>query len=486
MRFRAGTVRRRGRLPLTVALFVAITAAVAVGPALVEGAGGEGRGLDVLVLLPTALAGFTALTVLSAVASGGGRELIPHEQAWAFPVSPTTDHLGALLLAPLNISWLLQAWTLLGATAYAVGPDRLPEAQVIVVLWVMASTAGAQVLAWSIEGVRRVPHGIVGVRLLTVVVLGLALGLQMANYLVVLLDQIPTRLLVVAMVDGMSLRWAATVAVVAISIVVSVVLGAVPAHIASRRVPRDQVEIESGGHEARPDPRSPLLGLIRTDRASVWRSVPMRRGLVVLAVGPGLVALLGDLPWNSLTILPGLVASGGALLFGVNAWCLEGRGSLWRESLPVEPALVFAARAWVLAEFLLAASGVTVALGSVRAGVPNAPELTALLCTVVVVTVQVVAAGMRWSGQRPFAADLRAARSTPAPPVVMVGYSSRLAISTTVTGLVFSGVARLPDWQVSILIAVPFVAWSSVRLLRARAVWIDPVERARITTTVAV
>jgi hypothetical protein len=68
----------------------------------------------------------------------------------------------------------------------------------------------------------------------------------------------------------------------------------------------------------------------------------------------------------------------------------------------------------------------------------------------------------------------------------MVGYSSRLAISTTVTGLVFSGVARLPDWQVSILIAVPFVAWSSVRLLRARAVWIDPVERARITTTVAV
>ncbi|MCW2764145.1 MAG: hypothetical protein JWO11_104, partial [Nocardioides sp.] len=193
-----------------------------------------------------------------------------------------------------------------------------------------------------------------------------------------------------------------------------------------------------------------------------------------------------DLPWTSMTILPGLVASGGALLFGVNAWCLEGRGGLWRESLPVEPSLVFAARSWVLAEFLLVASAVTVALATIRAGVPNAAELTALACTVVVVTVQVVAAAMRWSAQRPYAVDLRAARATPAPPVVMVGYSSRLAVSTTVTGLVFSGLARVPDWQFSVLVAVPFLCWSLTRLLRTRAGWVDPVERARITTTVAV
>ena len=45
-----------------------------------------------------------------------------------------------------------------------------------------------------------------------------------------------------------------------------------------------------------------------------------------------------------MTVLPGLVASGGALLFGVNAWCLDGRGALWRESLPVAPATVFTAR----------------------------------------------------------------------------------------------------------------------------------------------
>ena len=44
---------------------------------------------------------------------------------------------------------------------------------------------------------------------------------------------------------------------------------------------------------------------------------------------------------------------------GVNAWCLDGRGALWRESLPVGPRVVFAARAWVLTEFLLVASLVT-------------------------------------------------------------------------------------------------------------------------------
>lgn len=486
MRFRAGTVRHRSRVLLVVAVFAAITSAAAVVPAFTEGAGGEGRALDMLILLPTALAGFSALNVISAVASGGGRELIAREQAWAFPVSPTTDHLGALLLAPLNIAWLLQAWVLLGITSYAVGPEQLLAAQLVVVLWIAASTAGAQVVAWSVEGVRRVPRGIVGIRLATVIVLGLTLGLQMSNYLIVVLDQIPTKWIVVGMVSGLSLRWAETVLFVAVVLVLSIVLGAIPAHIAARRVPRDEVRLESGQHEARRDPRSALAGLVRTDRASVWRAVPMRRGLAVLAIGPGLVALLGDLEWATMTILPGLVASGGALLFGVNAWCLEGRGGLWRESLPVSPSLVFTARAWVLAEFLLAASAVTIALATIRAGVPSVAELTAMVCTVLVVTVQVVAAAMRWSAQRPFAVDLRAARATPAPPVVMVGYSSRLAVSTTLTGLVFSGLARVPDWELSALVAVPFLAWSLTRLLRTRAGWLDPGQRARITTTVAV
>ena len=182
--------------------------------------------------------------------------------------------------------------------------------------------------------------------------------------------------------------------------------------------------------------------LVRIDRGSVWRAVPMRRGLAVLAIGPGLVALAGNLTWSQMTILPGLVASGGALLFGVNAWCLDGRGGLWRESLPVSPATVFAARAWVLTEFLLVASFTTMVLAGLRAGAPTAAELAALLCTWVVVVLQVVTSAMRWSSQRPFAVDLRSARATPAPPVVMVGYSTKLAVTTTLTSLIFSGLAH--------------------------------------------
>ena len=262
-------------------------------------------------------------------------------------------------------------------------------------------------------------------------------------------------------------------------------VGAIPAHLAARRPPRDELRVESGSYAARPLPRSPFAALVRTDRGSVWRAVPMRRGLAVLAIGPGLVALAGDLTWSQMTILPGLVASGGALLFGVNSWCLDHRGGLWRESLPVSPSTVFGARAWVLTEFLLVASFTTIVLAGLRAGAPTAAELAALLCTWVVVVLQVVTSAMRWSSKRPFAVDLRSARATPAPPVVMVGYSTKLAVTTTLTSLIFSGLAMVDTWQMSVVVALPFVSWSLVRMLHARDMWVDPVSRARVVTTVA-
>ena len=146
---------------------------------------------------------------------------------------------------------------------------------------------------------------------------------------------------------------------------------------------------------------------------------------------------------------------------------------------------MFAARAIVLTEFLLAASAVTIGLASLRAGVPTASELSALVACWVVVLVQVVGAALRWSGRRPFAVDLRSARATPAPPLMMVGYSARLAVSTTLTGLVFSGLAQVPDPRVAVLVAVPFLGWSSWRLVRTRRRWLDPADRARVVTVVA-
>jgi hypothetical protein len=486
LRFRGGTIRRRALFIWAVGFLSVMTAAVAVVPAYLPGAGDSSRATEFSVLIPTAFAGFLALTIVSSVVSGGGRELLPRDQAVAFPVSPTTDHLGALLLAPLNIAWLLQAWGLLGSTAYAFGAESVYTSIPVGLLWIATATATAQAIAWTTEAVRRGPHGILIVRGVAAALVILALALHFTGNLSAVLDQLPTVWFVAGGSFGVSWRWALTLVVLVAMLAVAVALGAVPAHLAARRLPRDEQRLESESRPALPSPRSDLLALVRTDRASIWRAVPMRRGMLVLAVGPGIVAVAGALPWPTLTILPGLVASGGALLFGVNIWCLDGRGSLWRESLPVGPGLVFAARTLVLGEFLLLASAITIALGSLRAGVPTASELAALCCTWVVVTVQVVAAAMRWSDQRPYAVDLRSARATPAPAVLMVVYSARLALSTTMTGLVFYFLANAPDYRASLIVAVPFLCWSLARMLRTRRAWTQPVNRARIVTTVTV
>ena len=67
----------------------------------------------------------------------------------------------------------------------------------------------------------------------------------------------------------------------------------------------------------------------------------------------------------------------------------------------------------------------------------------------------------------------------------MVGYSARLATSTTFTSLVFSGLAHVPEWRLSVIFALPCLVWSGVRLLRARQRWCDPVVRARVISTTA-
>jgi hypothetical protein len=287
-----------------------------------------------------------------------------------------------------------------------------------------------------------------------------------------------------SLVDGTQEgAWFAVLLLLA-STAVMVLVGVVPADAALRRAPRAELKVESGSHPARALPTSDAAMLVRIDRASVWRSAPMRRGVVVLAVGPGLVALAGALSWTSVMVLPGLVISGVALLFGVNTWCLDGRGVLWRESLPVPPRVVFRARVRVLSEWLLGAAVLTVLLASARAGLPTAAEAITVVTLLLVVTVQVAAVAMSWSGRRPFSVNLRSARATPAPPLVMVGYSSRLALSTTFTALIFSATSTGP-WWLSPASAVPFLVWSLLRLRRAERRWVAPALRARVMMTVA-
>jgi hypothetical protein len=67
----------------------------------------------------------------------------------------------------------------------------------------------------------------------------------------------------------------------------------------------------------------------------------------------------------------------------------------------------------------------------------------------------------------------------------MVGYSTKLAVTTTLTSLIFSGLAKVPHPEVSVLVASPFLVWSMVKLLHARDAWTNPVQRAKVVTTVA-
>ena len=110
-----------------------------------------------------------------------------------------------------------------------------------------------------------------------------------------------------------------------------------------------------------------------------------------------------------------------------------------------------------------------------------------MLATWLVVGLQVVAASMRWSGRHPYAVDLRSARATPAPPVAMVGYSARLALSTTLTASFFSALAHACRTRGRrCAFAVPFLCWSGCPAgARAARAWCDPVQRARVVATVA-
>ena len=52
------------------------------------------------------------------------------------------------------------------------------------------------------------------------------------------------------------------------------------------------------------------------------------------------------------------------------------------------------------------------------------------------------------------------------------------------TGLLFGATSRAP-WAYSLVLAVPFLLWSGVKLWRTSIRWADPVERSRVIATVA-
>jgi hypothetical protein len=226
--------------------------------------------------------------------------------------------------------------------------------------------------------------------------------------------------------------------------------------------------------------------LLDVDRASVWRSPPLRRGLLVLAVLPLAAAAVASLPWSSIALLPPLVSSGAALLFGVNALSLDSTGAVWVATLPHDPELVLRSKARVVLE-VVSGSVVLVLVGAgLRASsVPDPVDVVCVVGASVSCVALVVATCMRLSVTRPHRADLRGARDTPAPPGTMALYSARLAIVTTTVGLLFSLATFGAPWQAPVLFTAGLLAWAARSWSGTRQRWAQPSVRARVVATVA-
>lgn len=503
-----------------VASAVAVVVVVALGPLLAVAAAGTADRLPPQVRSQSTelLAGAYLLLlvglVTAAVASAGGREVVPRSQLAAYPLASATEHLGALLLAPLNLAWLIQvlALTLLtgtgaAAAATAVPGSTLPDGSLsaattgavllsvgVAWAWAAAATAAAQVLAWVVEIVRTLPAGRWWLR--GAMAAGTVWGLLVVDQelLVEVLDRTPTALVsdrALETVRGGVRAAALTVLVLLALAAALVVLGAGVHAALTRRPSRDQARQETHRHEPHDLPAPESTGAEvrawrRADWAGVWRSPPLRRGLVVLLVAPVTGGLLARVGWTDVVLITAVVASGAGMLFGVNAFCLDGEGAVWRESLPVPARTWLLSRGWVLTEVvLLTATAATVAAASQAVGRASASAVTAMVVALVAMSGQVVARCLRWSTTSPHRAELRTTRDSPAPPGRMASCSGQLVLATAALGIALSIAARLPSPAWAVLVALPSLALTARSLVRTAARWERHEVRAAVVQAVS-
>ncbi len=447
----------------------------------------EDRAFELSLVTPTVFLAFAVLSLLSPLASGGGQDLYPPEQLVAYPVRASTQFLSGLAVLPLNLAWVTQLLAVC-ASAFLVLPLAASSlaAAALLAAYVLAVSAAGQLITWFAIGLRRNRLG----RLL---VWGLVAVLAAGGLLAVrligatdILDASPTTEIVLSIVRAGTGEAAGELPTLLLLLALAsacLALGWRTCAWALRR-PGDAGVFR----ESRPVPRrlDSKCSLTTVDRASIWRSSSLRRGILVLGLLPGGISALLGIDWATLVILPGLVAAGAGLLFGVNAFCLDGTGAVWLASLPHDPRLAIRAKTQVLAEACLGCVLLAVVAAVLRVDrPPTAAELSALLCAVVATIAAVVGTCLRYSTTRPHKAELRGPRDTPAPPGAMAVYSLRLALGTTLLGLVLSGTAQLGVWWLPWLLSIPALLLAARRIVAAWSLWAQPSQRASVVTTVA-
>lgn len=493
-RLRIGERRRRWAVPTAVGVVLAATVVLPLVVSAVlqaDVAAVDPVRQTVTLVLPTAWSFFLVSAFVAAVGAAGGRELLPRAQAQVFPVSPASDHLGALLLTPLNVAWSLQAAGLFAAVGIvgAGSPELWVRLWLGTLMWVVAATALAQLAGWGTELVRTVPGGGPVIRLAGLAMVGAAAWVVVSGQAGRVLDSLSTVEVYLLVVGGTTLLdpgLAATLAVLA-AVAVAATLAAVPmVALLGRRPAGVQARLETVPRPPLPEGGGELSLLARLDRRLVSRSTPLRRGLTVLTALPVVAAALVPLPWAGITVLPALIASATGLLYGVNAFALDGPGAVWRDSLPQRPRLWLDSRVLVLAQLATLCTVAVVLAAALRNGTaPTATQATALAAACLVSVVQVVGRCALWSVRRPHAASLRGSRDAPGPPVALAEYSVRLGTATTLSGILFALAGEAPSPAVPAVLTLPFLVAAASTFRRAFESFDRPDVRARVTATVS-
>lgn len=475
----------RGALILTACAVAYLVVLVANGvgsldPAVVKAA------RDVA---PQAFFGFGVLAFVAPLTAGGGNEIFPPDQLVTFPIKPRTQFLGGLLLAPVNLVWVLQLLALVAETALLTSNGNAVTGALTTALYALSLTALGQSMAWTVVALRQSRRG-------RQVVAFSGAGLLLGALLVVrsgtggeVLDASPTRYVplgVTAGAHGHWLRWSVTTSVLALLVVVGLTAGARTCAWALRRPGDAGASREAKAVHRRRDHRSALRLLVANDRGSVWRAPALRRGGLVLAVLPGLAAAGAQVPWQSVIVLPGLVAAGAGLLFGINAFCLDGSGAIFLASLPHDPRLIAWSKTLVLTETVFASVVISALSGGVRSpGSPTTAQVAAIIASGLACTAVIVSCGMAASVRRPHRADLKGPRDAVAPPGALTLASVRLVLPAGLVAVIMGSSSDAGIWWLPLALAVPVLALCAWSLSRSAACWADPLERARIVQVVS-
>lgn len=477
---------RRGLAALAACVPLAV-----LGGAVLARIAPAGTRFEASLVVPTIYLGFAVLSAVSPLTAGGGNELYPADQLVAYPIRPATHFLTGLAVMPINLAWVSQLVILTAATSFALKTTwTTPLAIPTVLAYVVLATALGQLGSWLVAGIRQTRNGRRALWAVAAAATTAVAFLVRTDRLTDALDASPTVRVVVAMIAVNDKRaygmWAATTLTLVALAAVTLYAGQAACAWALQRPGDAGTYRESRAVRPRAQGATAFRALLAVDRASVWRSASLRRGAFVLGLLPGAVTFALGVDWGTLLLLPGLVASGAALLFGVNAFCLDAGGAVWLASLPHDPRLALRSKAVVVAETALVCVLLAVGAGLLRVqGAPSAAEAAGLAAAVVATTVSVLGTSMRLSVERPHRADLRGRRDTPAPPGTMAVYSTRMAAQTTFAGLWVGGAAATGVWWVPLLAAAPVVLLGLRSLAISGRTWRDAPSRARVVVTVS-